>query len=103
MKDQLVKNVADPEQVKKADQSEKFGRELEIDDMKFVLSSKQGRRLLWKYLSFCGVYQSSFRTSAEIYYLEGQRAVGLKLLGDIHEASPEAYMQMMKENKGESK
>ena len=97
----LVNNASDQMQIKSAREKEKFGRDLELQDMKFLLSTVQGRRTLWRYLTDCGVYQSSFRTSSEIYYLEGQRSIGLKILVDINDADSEAYIKMMLENKKE--
>jgi hypothetical protein len=101
MEKAYVKNASDEAQVKAAREKEKFGRDLELSDMKFLLGTLQGRRTLWRYLSRCGIYQTSFRTSSEIYYLEGQRAVGLEILKDIQDAEPEAYIKMMQENKRE--
>ena len=97
----LVANASDEAQIKNAKEKIKFGRDLEISDMKFLLSSIQGRRFLWRCLSECGIYQSSFRTSSEIYYLEGQRSIGLMILKDIHETDGEAYIKMIIENKKE--
>lgn len=94
-----VKNAADVEQVKHAKEKQVSRREREINDMAFILNTAQGRRLLWRYLEICGVFKSSFTGSSETFYLEGQRNVGLKILADITETSPEAYMLMMKEAK----
>jgi hypothetical protein len=98
-----VKNAADESEVNKAREKEKFGRDAELADMQHVLNSIQGRRLLWRYLETCGIYKSSFTGSSETFYLEGQRNIGLKLLADITEASPESYMLMMKEQKQRDK
>jgi hypothetical protein len=94
-----VKNAADETEVNKAREFEKIGRERELADMQHILGSPQGRRFLWRYLETCGIYRSSFTGSSETFYLEGQRNIGLKLLADITEASPESYMLMMKEQK----
>jgi len=101
MEKAYVKNAADEAQVKSAKEKEKFGRDLELNDMKLLLGTLFGRRTLWRYLTRCGIYQTSFRTSSEIYYLEGQRAIGLEILKDIQDAEPEAYIKMMMENKKE--
>lgn len=101
MEKPYVTNPADEVQVKAAREKEKFGRDLELSDMKFLLNTVQGRRVLWRYLKDCGIYQSSFRTSSEIYFLEGQRNIGLKILADIQEADAESYIKMMLENKKE--
>lgn len=97
----LVKNAADESQVKGAVQKKQLIDEKKNNDLKFILSSEQGRRYIWRQLSSCGVFQSSFRTSAEIYYLEGRRSIGLQLLAEVMECDPEAYIKMSKTNKDE--
>lgn len=95
----LVRNAADPEQVEKAAKKEKRGREQEVDDIKFILSSAQGRRFYWRLLERCGVYSLSFRAGQpdQTAYLEGHRNIGLTFLNDLMTAEPEAYLKMMKE------
>lgn len=97
----LVKNAADKEQVKKAGSKAERIREQELNDIRFLLSREQGRRFLWRYLEICGVYRSSFTGNSQTFFNEGERNVGLKLLDDIMEAAPDAYLVMLKENKGE--
>lgn len=102
MKDKaLVKNAADPEQVKEAADKEKFKREHEIDDVRYILASQQGRRFIWKYLDFCGVFRTSFTGNSETFFKEGIRNVGLKILADLNEADPMAYVKILDENKGD--
>jgi hypothetical protein len=95
----LVQNAADPTQVKEAEKKDKLERDLQIDDMKFILSTPQGRRLVWRYLEFCGIFRSIWHPSAEIHFNEGMRNVGLRLITDIEEANPDALVLMMKEAK----
>lgn len=99
-KDALVKNAADPEQVSAAVEQENFIRNSEVDDLLFVLSTVQGRRFIWRLLGFCGVRQTVYATDPHhTYFLEGKRTVGLKLHADIEEHRPEAYLEMINENK----
>lgn len=92
----MQKNAADEQQISNAKQKEKLGRERELNDLKFLLSSEQGRRFVWRYLELCGVFKSSFTGSSETFFLEGQRNIGLKLLADVMEADPESYIKMQK-------
>lgn len=96
----LVRNASDEVQVKDAKIKVKMGREQEVNDLKFILATEQGRRFMWRYLEMCGVYRTSFTGSSETYFLEGQRNIGLKLIADIVEADPDAYLKMIKANKG---
>lgn len=96
----LVKNGSDEEQIKKAEKKEAFKSHQNIDDIRFVLSTVQGRRVLKKYLEVCGVFRTSFSENVnQTLFLEGQRNVGLMLLNDINSADPMAYVKMINEGK----
>lgn len=98
----LVGNAADEEQVKDAGEKIARGRERELNDLRAVLSTVQGRRFVWRYLEACGISNSSFdQNPHRTYFLEGQRNIGLKLQADVAEAEPAAYLTMMKEAKGD--
>ena len=71
----------------------------EADDLKWVMSSKRGRRFVWKVLDRAGVYRSSFTGNSATFFNEGQRNIGLMLLADIHSACPDQYLAMIKEFK----
>lgn len=101
-KQSLVKNAADPDQVKKATEKTESRQDRELNDVREVMNTVRGRRFMWKYLAFCGIYKTSYAGEHEIFYNEGMRNVGLKLLADVNEASPEAYLQMLRENKEEN-
>lgn len=65
-------------------------------DLRAVLSTPAGRRILWGILEDARVFQGSFTTDAGVTaFNEGQRAVGLKLLERITDASPKAFYEMM--------
>jgi hypothetical protein len=96
----LVKNGSDEEQVKKAEKKEAFKSHQSLDDIRFLLSSAQGRRVFKKYLEVCGVFRTSFSENVnQTLFLEGQRNVGLMLLNDINSADPMAYVKMINEGK----
>lgn len=97
-----VKNAADETQVREADGKVKRGRERELNDICALLSTREGRRFIWRYLGKCGVFTTSFHNSGSVTaYNEGGRNIGLMLLADVNDASPDAYLTMMKENKGD--
>lgn len=95
----LVKNAADPTQIKEAGLKEKFGRERELEDVRFLLNTKEGRRFLWRLLSLTGLFQSSFTGNSTTFFKEGSRNIGLQVLADINDANPEGYLLMLKENR----
>ncbi len=96
-----VKNAADENQIKIDREKNKFKQDTEDNDLKFLLSSDQGRRFIWNMLEKCGVFKSSFTGSSETFFLEGQRNIGLKLMSDIMRVDPDSYLKMIKSNKGE--
>lgn len=92
-----IDNASNPAELKKKEKQEEYLAKQEIDDIKHVLGSPGGRRFIWKYLSFAGVFQTSFTGNSQTFFNEGKRTVGLKLIDDITEANPDALTQMMKE------
>lgn len=72
----------------------------EIEDFKWLLKHRPGRRIVWKLMSDAGVFRSVFNHSGSVMaFNEGQRAQGLKLLMSIMEHAPEAFTLMQKESK----
>lgn len=94
-------NAADVEQVKKGSKEEKTKRQIEIDDIKFILSTRQGRSFVWRHMTNAGIFQSCFTGNSATFFNEGRREVGLKMLAEVNEASPDSYLQMMKESRGD--
>jgi len=90
----LVKNAADESQVNNAKIKKQLLDDQNHNDLKFILDSAQGRRYIWRVLERCGVFKSSFVTSSEIYFNEGKRDIGLKILAEIMECDPQAYLKM---------
>ena len=80
-------------------------RRQEVEDLRAVAGSESGKRFLWRLLGDCRVFQLSYNQSgSQTMFHEGMRNVGIKLLGDLTEASPEYLGTMMlklnKENNG---
>jgi hypothetical protein len=93
----LVKNAADPSQVAQATEKEKLGRDLELDDLRKVLGTESGRRLLWRFIKHAGVHESIWEPSAAIHYRAGKQDFGHFIESEILEANEEALFQMMRE------
>ena len=71
-----------------------------VEDIKWLMSSPRGRRLVWWLLSKAGVFRTSFNNSGSITaFNEGQRNMGLMLQGEVLEASPDAYLTMLTEQR----
>ncbi len=91
-------NPHDPEQVAQAEKRANAKAMQADNDLKFLLSSKQGRRFLWKQLEFCRVFSTSFTGNSQTFFNEGMRNVGLKLFNDILRAEPESFAVMQRES-----
>lgn len=95
----LVKNCADPQQVREAEAKVKWNRETELVDIKFLLSTPQGRRFIWRLINVICHYDavSANNSGSMTYLLEGERSVGKLIKADCYEADLEAYHLMEKE------
>lgn len=76
-------------------------RKREIEDFKWLVAHKQGRRILWRLLSMTGVFTSSMTGNSQTFFNEGRRDIGLQLMAEVNEHSLEAFVQMMKEAKAD--
>jgi hypothetical protein len=80
-----------------SEERNKQANEQEKEDFKWLMGSKRGRRIVWRLLERTGVYRSSFTGNSETFFREGQRNVGLMLMAQINESSPDQYALMLKE------
>lgn len=81
-------------------EEERLAREKEQNDLRWVMSTKQGRRFMWRLLGEAGVYRLSFNTNnAVMAFNEGARNIGLSLVTSIVEACPDRYAEMRNEQK----
>ncbi len=94
----LVGNAADEEQVKKASKKEGSEREKELNDLRFVLSTPQGRRVMFNIMAECKTFRSILHPSGSmVYYNAGQQDIGHWLQKEIIEADTDAYLKILKE------
>ena len=85
-----------------AEQRAKLERETEAADLKWLMGSKRGRRIVWRQLERAGVFRLSFNTNAmQMAFAEGNRNEGLRTIETIHTHCPELYPVMVREQKNE--
>lgn len=73
-------------------------QEAEDQDIKWLASSRRGRRIVWRLLAEAGVFRSSFNPSAmQMAFNEGNRNYGNKLLAAIIALCPEQFHVMQRE------
>ena len=82
-------------------EKERLQREREVNDLRHVMSSKQGRRFVYRLLGGMGLYRLSFNAESDrlTAFNEGARNQGLMLLSEITEACPDRYAEMLAEQK----
>lgn len=72
----------------------------EIEDIKWLMSSSRGRRIVNRLLHNAGVFRLSFHTNAlQMSFNEGNRNAGLMLLATITEHCPKRFAEMLEEGK----
>lgn len=81
---------------------EQLAKENENEDIKWLMSDKRGRRMLWRLMDQSGVFRSTFNTNAlAMAFAEGNRFYGLRVMQLIHVLCPKLYPVMVKENSNE--
>ena len=66
--------------------------------MTALMSTQDGRALVWSQLTACGVFVSSFHTNELVTaFNEGQRNLGLQLLAHVNRVSGKDYSIMVLE------
>lgn len=79
---------------------ERDDRQRERNDIIEVLRSPEGRRFVYRILIETGVFNSTFNKETLVMaFLEGRRANGLWLLGELEKSQPEALLQMQREDR----
>lgn len=72
--------------------------ETEEADIKWLMGSRRGRRIIWRILERAGVFRLSFNTNAmQMAFAEGNKNEGIRTLALIHTQCPELYPTMVKE------
>ena len=96
-------DLGDERYVKQRKRSAKARENIQATVLRNLMASIDGREWMYELLALCHVYQTSF--SADALWMakaEGERAVGLWLIGQIQISGPESYLQRMKEAKDRS-
>jgi hypothetical protein len=99
---ELPYDASDPEQIAEK-QRTADRRELEVRGfLKEVLASADGRAWIWSLLADAGVFKNSFiRGEPDVTaFNEGRRNFGLKVMTQVMNAEPKAFVTMIHENGG---
>lgn len=68
------------------------------DDLRWVMSTQQGRRHVWRELGRNGLYTQTYSpNNSDHCFKAGQRNAALTLLVDVMRVAPENYLLMQQE------
>ena len=69
-----------------------------VEDLKWQMAHKPGRRQAWRLLSATGVFRNPFSPcGVTMAFRAGEMNAGQRLLADIMAHCPDAFAQMMRE------
>lgn len=94
-------NAADRRQVEAASRRQKDARRQELEDVKVVLSSRPGRRFVWRLLEQARIFASVMAADGVIQYQAGRQDFGHELMALLEQADGEALFTMMREAREE--
>lgn len=87
---------AELEQTKK---EQKSARAQEVADFRWLMNDPRGRRFMWRLMGHCKVFEPSFNPHGGVMnFNEGQRNVGLFLLGEVNQLCPAQFPVMAAEH-----
>lgn len=89
---------SNPQHVHNKEKKQKVQSLQEVEDIKAVMSTKAGRRFVWKLLTRCGVYEITFTGNSWGNFKEGMRNIGLMYIAELQEHCIAEYQRMEREN-----
>lgn len=82
----------------KAGKEAKTKRDQELEDLRFVMGDKRGRRVFLKLLERTGVYRNPFTGNSETFFKCGEMNIGQYLIAEIQALGGNSYADLLKEN-----
>lgn len=87
---------------READALKRIDREAQIADVKWLMSSRRGRRVMWRLLELSGPFRLSFDPNAmKMAFNEGNRNLGNQFFNEVMNLCPELYPVMVKEQQND--
>lgn len=81
---------------KKQSEEQKSKHEELLESINSVMSTRQGRRVIWNILSTANLYDHQFiGETNSLYFREGRRSVSGELLVLIDKKCPDMYLKMV--------
>lgn len=70
---------------------------MDAEDIKWLMSDKRGRRIMWRLLEKTGVYRTSMTGDNYTFFNEGARNIGLDYILSVNANAPGQYDKMVTE------
>jgi hypothetical protein len=90
-------DAGDEKIVAKAKSKRKRKQEADDHFLTTVLASYEGRAVIWRLISECGVFSSSFTGDVSTYFYEGKRSIGLDIISMIEAVDPHSMAKIRDE------
>lgn len=94
-------NAADIKKVKAAENKNKQLRDLELEDIREILSKKSGIRFFKRMISDAYIFKTTFTGNSNGFFLEGHKNFFLKYFDDVCIACPEKLSELIIRKKEE--
>lgn len=93
-------NAGEQQDVRERESLARRERHRQLEDLRDVVATPAGRRVMWRLLDHCGVFRSTFTGhGARDAFNEGARNVGLFVMAELGDAAPDVFTTMLKESK----
>ncbi len=83
------------EDIEERRREKELQREIELKDLRFVLDSPQGRRVMQRLIG--NPFQCSMTGNSNTFFNEGLRAMSTKLARELKKANPQVAAQILLE------
>ena len=94
-------DVSDPKAIAAAIKTDKSKDVRAKEGLHALMRDPNGRAWLYRVLLMCDPFRSPFSTDPIVMAKNcGEANIGLQIIADMQEVSPELYLQTMKENNG---
>lgn len=94
-----MRNASDLESVKREQERIKRKREIEIGDIRHILSSAEGRRFYWRLLEASKLFGNVMTGNSWTFFHAGEQNIGKMFFADLMESEPDAFAIMQREHK----
>lgn len=96
-------DASDPQEIEAQREKLELERERELNDLRFILKSPQGRRVFRRILAEARLFQSTFTGNSRGMFLEGRRDLGLFVLHEGATAAPTEMASVLIDMQGKEK